>query len=455
MDTPSIIQYSKFVYGQTVIHPVALVCTLIAGLFILLLPRRYAIFPLLAAAVFISMQQQLVVATLDFNMLRILVLFGWVRLILRSECQEVQLNAIDKVLILLVIVRTLSYTLLWQNPDAFINRLGEAFNALGIFFLMRFLIRDLDEIEYAIKALALICVPLAIAMVIEWATGRNFFAVFGGVPEFTVVRDGRLRCQGAFKHPILAGTFAASLVPLFLALWRSDDQKSKGLAVIGAIAATIITVSTSSSGPAFAYLAGLAALCLWSARKLLPTFLWLTMCGAIALQMFMKAPIWALLWRLKVFGASTAYHRYYLFDQFIRRFQEWWLVGTKTTANWGYFLIDITNQYVQIGVQGGLITLGLFLVVIVLCFRRLAKAVGVLEDHPSVFLVWALGASLCSHVVSFMGVSYFDQIILLWYMLLAMIATASSLASQRTQETNAVNEDSTQGVLSQQRQFAF
>lgn len=454
MGNPNLAQLTQLVYGKTVIHPIALVCTLIAGLLILFLPRRYAIAPLLAAAVFISMQQQIVVATLDFSMLRILVVFGWLRLILRSEYHGLQLNAIDKGLILWVIVRTLCYTLLWKTSDAFVNRLGEAFDAVGIFFLMRFLLRDLDEIEYAVKTLAMLCVPLAFAMLIEWATGRNAFAVFGGVPELTVVRDGRLRCQGAFKHPILAGTFAASLLPLFLALWRQDDQKRNGLVIVGVVATTIIMASTSSSGPALAYLAGLAALCLWRVRHLLPALLGATVGAAIVLHLVMKAPVWALLWRIKVFGASTSYHRYYLFDQFIGRFQEWWLVGTQSTANWGYFLFDITNQYVQIGVEGGLISLGLFLLIIMLCFKRLGKAVRALEDQPRAFLLWALGASLFSHIVSFMGVSYFDQIILLWYLLLAMIATANSLVDRKIQETSAMDENLARKGLPQ-RQFAF
>ncbi len=455
MENPSILQYSKFVYGQTVLHPLALACALIAGLLIILLPRRYAIAPILAAAVFISMQQQIVVASLDFNMLRILVVFGWIRLVLRSEFQGLQLNAIDKGLIIWVVVRTVCYTLLWQTSDAFINRLGEAFDVLGIFFLIRFLIRDLQEIEYVIKTLAVICVPLAIAMLIEWSTGKNAFAVFGGVPELTVVRDDRLRCQGAFKHPIMAGTFAASLLPLFLALWRQNKEKGKGLAIIGAIAATIVTASTASSGPALTYLAGIAALCLWRARKLLPALLWATACAVLALQIFMKAPIWALLARFNVFGASTGYHRYYLFDQFIRRFQEWWLIGTKSTAKWGYFLFDITNQYVQIGVSGGLISLGLFLMVIMLCFTGLRKAIHAMEGQRGAQLYfWALGASLFSHVVSFMGVSYFDQIILVWYMLLAMIATANGLAARKIQETSALDENLASEGLSQ-RQFAF
>jgi len=53
-----------------------------------------------------------------------------------------------------------------------------------------------------------------------------------------------------------------------------------------------------------------------------------------------------------------------------------------------------------------------------------------------------------------MGVSYFDQIILVWYMLLAMIATANGLAARKIQETSALDENLASEGLSQ-RQFAF
>jgi hypothetical protein len=425
---------SLLVYNETVIHPIALVVTLIAGVLILALPRRHAIIPFLAAAIFIPLQQQIVVATLDFHMLRVLILFGWARLLIRSEFGGLKINAIDIILILWAVARIISYTLLWQTESALINRLGGSFDAIGIFFLMRHFIRDFADIEFVFKALIIICLPLAVAMLIERATGRNAFAIFGGVPEVTLIRDGRMRCQGAFKHPILAGTFGASLLPLFLSLWWREN-KGKGFAIVGAVIATFISANTSSSGPAIALLCGLAAMGLWLFRKLMAVIAWLMVCGMFALQIVMDAPIWALMWRVKVFGASTSYHRYYLFDQFIRHFNDWWLVGTTTYASWGRQLFDMTNQFARIGVEGGIVTLLLFVALIVLCFRKLGNTVyGMEEQRGTQICLWALGASLFAHVVSFFGVSYFDQIIVIWYMLLALISTASVLASPVEQQ---------------------
>ncbi|MGH7494581.1 MAG: hypothetical protein ACREOO_19590 [bacterium] len=417
-------------YDQTVIHPGALAFTLMAGVLMLLLPRRYVIVPFLVAGVFIPIQQRLVIASLDFYMLRILILFGWTRLLLRSEYRGLKLNALDKGMILWAVAGIISYTFLWETERAFINRLGISFDVLGSYFLIRCLVRDLQDITFVVKALAVICVPLAIAMLIERATGRNAFAVFGGVPEFTLIRDGRLRCQGAFVHPILAGTFGASLLPLFLSL-KWQPEAGKRFAIIGGLAATIITFTSSSSGPLITYVAGLAGLCLWPLRRNMRLIRWGMAYLVIGLHLRMQAPVWALLARVEVVGCSTGYHRYYLFDEFINRFDEWWLWGVKSTAHWGDHLFDVTNQFVRIGVDGGLITLGLFIALIVLCYRNLGQALWTRGRRwPERILIWALGASLFAHLISFWGVSYFDQIIVAWYLLLAVIATAGGFPSK-------------------------
>jgi len=44
-------------------------------------------------------------------------------------------------------------------------------------------------------------------------------------------------------------------------------------------------------------------------------------------------------------------------------------------------------------------------------------------------IIWALGASLLAHVVSYVSVSYFDQNFVNWYLLLAMVAILPSYCS--------------------------
>lgn len=422
-------------YGETDIHPIALVSILISGVLILLLPRRYVIIPIIFMAVLIPMQQRVVLGGLNFMIIRIMIMFAYIRIILRSEFNLVKLNSIDKVVILWVVASVVSYTLLWQTGGAFINRLGFAYNAFGIYFLFRILVLNLEDIDRVIRTLTIVSVLVAICMLIEQETRRNIFFIFGGVPEFTQLRAGNLRAQGAFTHPILAGMFGATLMPLFVSLWW-QERYGKKYSIIGIIAATIIVVSSSSTGPAIAYLAGIAGLCMWVLRKQMRKIRWIIVISLISLHIIMKAPVWALIARIEVITGSTSYHRYLLIDQFISRINEWWLLGVKSTDHWGWMMWDTVNQYVSEGTEGGLLRLILFIIIITLCFKSIGLKIKATDNRLMQLRLWAFGTALFTHLVGFIGISYFDQTILFWYMLLAMISTLSIITIEKVSENS-------------------
>jgi len=145
----------------------------------------------------------------------------------------------------------------------------------------------------------------------------------------------------------------------------------------------------------------------------------------IGLQLAMNAPFWALIIRVSVVGGSTGYHRYALIDATVRNFSEWFLVGVRSTGHWGWGLRDVTNMYVRVAVDGGLIGLVLFVSIIILSFRSLWRLLWSIEnDKPQQIFLWVIAASLFTHTVSFYGVSYFSgQIICFWYMTVAMAST--------------------------------
>jgi hypothetical protein len=290
------------------------------------------------------------------------------------------------------------------------------------------LIRDQSDVNRTIKVFAVICATAAVFMLVEQMTGRNLFSVFGTVKDFTAVRDGRLRSQGPFAHPILTGTFGATLVPLFVGLWW-QSPRSKPFAALGFISAIVMIITSASSTPLLALMAGIGALFFWGLRNYMRPLRWAVVLALVMLHLIMKAPVWALIARTDVVGGSSGYHRYELVNQLITRFGEWWLVGTKSTEQWGWNIGDTANQYVDGGVMGGLLTLVLFIAIIWQGFRSLGRARKAIKgDRRAQLLVWALGAALFSHAVAFMGISYFDQTIFGWYALLAMIAALSTQA---------------------------
>jgi hypothetical protein len=274
-------------------------------------------------------------------------------------------------------------------------------------------------------------------------TGRNVFAAFGAVSPVTVIRDGKLRCQGPFGHPILAGVFGAVTLTWFVALWPYG-RAYRLLALLGITAATTIVVVTASSTPLLSYLAAVVALALWPLRHRMRLLQGAVLGVVVVLNIVMNAPIWYLIARAKIVSSSTAYHRAVLVDTAIERFGEWWLLGTTSTAHWGHLMFDVANQYVRVAVDGGLLALLCFLLMILAGFGAVGRVISAPRTEPSLrgFAAWAMGAALFSHVVTFWGVSYWDQVSVIWYLQLAILGTVRTLAqpaeSLRSVETRPV-----------------
>jgi hypothetical protein len=411
--------------GQTLLHPIPIIAVLVLGIALIVLPRRYAILPMFILACFIPSRQRLVIMTLDFNLLRIMVLFGMARLLLRREYIGFSWKSIDTVLTLYVISSMLVHTLQQGTFSAFIGRLGFGFDALGMYFLFRCLIKNWTDVDRIVLGCILISVPVAAFFFLENRTGRNMFYVFGGVSEITVERYGRLRCQGAFSHPILAGCFWASLMPLFAARWwKSANDRS--WVIMGLVTSSVIVVCCASSTPVMGVLAALLGGLFFFLRRYMRVVRWGILLALIGLHIVMQAPVWHLISRVSAIGGSTSWHRYNLINQMINHFSEWWLLGVQGTKSWG--IVDTTNHYILEGLRGGLLSLVLFVAMISLCF----KGTGVLwrrwsHDRYRLALSWALGVSLFVHCIQFLGVSYFGQIYMVWYLLLAIIASLTPL----------------------------
>ncbi len=428
--------FAPILDGVTFINPIGLTFTLLMGVLLVALPRKYALLPIIVLTCYMTIGMRLVVGGMNFTMLRVLLLFGWARLVLRREFRPIRLNSIDKAQLLYVAVSFIAYCLLWQNYDAFKNRLGFVYNTIGFYFLFRFLLRDVDDIVRVFKLTAVFMAPLAAMMVMEKFTGRNVFSVFGGVPEFTFIRNGTLRCEGPFAHPILAGTFGATLMPYFAGLWKRG-RSFQMLCILGFLSAIVITLTSGSSGPVLSFLCGILALGLWRYRKHMRKIRWGLVLSLIILHLAMKAPVWFVLAKVDVFNGSTGYHRAYLIDRAIANLGEWWLLGSKSTAGWAdadQHLFDVTNQYLVEGANAGLLAMILFISVIVFAFRRVGIGTRALMARDGVrggTLAWALGAALLAHTVTYISVSYFDQNFVNWYLLLAMISVLPTAASVR------------------------
>lgn len=407
------------------VNALGIVFTVCMCLLLLVVPHKYALIPIALTACYMTFGQQLVLMNLHFTMLRVLVIVGVLRILTRGGIGRMKWQRIDWILIAWMLSSIIIYTMLWQTSEAFVNRLGLAYDAIGLYIFFRCHLRTIDDVRMAVTIFTVALAPLAVLMSIEKATGSNIFAGFGGVPESTVVREGVRRCQGPFSHPILAGTFGATWLPLCMSLWWQGGRY-KVLSIVGTISSATIIFLAGSSGPVGALVIGVLAIHSWVFRSHMRLVRWSILVGILILHVTMTAPVWFIFARVGVFGGSTGWHRANLIDQTLAHFNEWWLLGTKSIRTWGVWASDITNQFILEGIRGGLITMVLFIAICVIALSYIGRGMRRLDSMPrrDGRLLWGIGCTMVVHVTNFFNVSYFDQNIVNWYLVLAMASVA-------------------------------
>ncbi|MGI9212417.1 MAG: hypothetical protein ACR2HF_08065 [Methylococcaceae bacterium] len=385
---------------------------------VMFMPLRHMVWPLAVCAACIPASPGVEMDVFTFTGLRLVLLMAGIRFLLRGEFRLITLNTLDVWVLLWVAWSLISSFLHADMAASLVNRLGLAYNVIGIYFYWRITIRSEADAWRGCGVLALVLIPLSVEMILEQTNGTNLFHIFGGVPELAESRGDRIRAQGPFSHPILAGTAGAVVLPLMMGYWNYH----KGLAMLGILSCLIMVITSASSGPILATLAGLTGLCL---RNNPVRIRWMLVClgsGYIGAEMLMQAPAYYLISYIDLAGGSTGWHRAALIEAAFNHADEWWLAGSDYTRHWlAYGVswstqhVDITNYLVRMGVDGGVLQIVLFLLVLRTGFN-LPPGQGV-----------AFRASLTAHTISFLSISYFDQSIVFLYLTLALAATVKTI----------------------------
>ena len=404
-----------------------LVAMLLAIMSIIALPRRWNVYPLFLFTFLTPMGQQFNLGGVHLFALRIVLLVGCVKgFCSKDELFSGGFNSIDKVFIGWVIARFLSFLLLYHQSAALMNQIGFIWDSMGGYLLLRYLIRSEEDIQRVAKVLVVVSIILAACMLYERMFQRDVFGMLMGGRVIPDLRNGKPRSQGPFEQSILAGAFGGTISPLFIWLIK---RKARVAGLLGLASSLTIAITSGSSTGISALLIGCLVFCLWPLRRHMRKVRWGLVISILLLALIMKAPVWFLLARVDFVGGSTGWDRANLIDQFVNHFSSWWLIGTSDYPNWGYFTWDQCNQFVAEGENGGLVSLTLFFMLITRGFR----AIGVArrhadgKDRAQEWLTWTLGALLCAHIASFMGISYFDQSQQWWFACLAMISAMATI----------------------------
>ena len=418
---------------ETMLNPIVAVGMLIAIVLIFTSPRSKGITPFLLACFSIPLAQVVVVGGVHFTVLRILIIAGLVRrATLGRSSSEGKFpggfNPVDRMVVLWTMSACVILSLQWMNTQALIHNLGDFLDALGGYLVVRFFIPDGDALRRAIRTLAVVCIIQGVCMIYEQIAHVNVFSYLGGYG--LTVRDGKIRSQGVLGC-IAAGAFAGVLIPLFILMLT--ERKSRLIACAGLAGATTMVITSHSSTSFLAFAGSIVGLAFWPLRKQMRLVRWGLVSMLVGLHLVMKAPVWALIARIDLTGSSSGDHRYQLVNQTILHFSDWWLLGYRYYNLWGWDMWDTCNQFVDVALKAGLVTLVAYITIFSRSFGAVGNARKQVEgDRGNEWFLWCLGSTLFATVVAQFGINYMAQLMMGFFPLLACISVATFGAKQVT-----------------------
>jgi hypothetical protein len=408
---------------DTVLHPYVAVAMIVAMGLILALPRRKVIVPFVLAFFSIPVGEVLVVFGAHFTMHQILILTVLGRMAAFRESRTEQrfiggFKVLDWLVVSWSLVAFITFCLQFPELQAIVRGLAGLIETLGGYVAVRFLIPDEDTVRRMIKTFALVCVVQGACMISEQFTHQNVFEVVGA--NYPAVREGHVRSEGAMGT-LYGGVLAGVLIPSFIWLWTAT--RSKFAAIAGTAGAVAMVVSSYASTSWMALGASLLGLGFWPLRKHMRMVRWGLVMVLIALHLVMNGPVWSLIAKIDVTGGSSSYHRYYLVDNCIRHFSDWWVMGCTNYGEWGFDMWDLCNQFVAVALTGGLASLILFIAIYKRGFGMIGEARGrVQRSGHKEWTIWCLGSALFANLVASFGINYLIHLMTYLFTLLVTIS---------------------------------
>jgi hypothetical protein len=410
------------------VNPIAAFILLGILLAVLFAPARWALLAIMAGVLYLTQGQQIQAFGVNLFAIRFIEVAGFIRVIVRRELWISRMGRIHQTLLLLYTYATIVFLVRSNEGQAY--QIGLAVDALLCYYTFRGLVTSPEDLRWFLKAFVFLLVPYVGLILLESLASQNAFSSFGIVSYF--YREGRIRCQGSFRHPSLLGSFGASFLPLYIGLWFSKDAPKLALLAIG-LCLTIVWAS-NSGGPISCVTVALIGWMLWLLRRRMHVVRRALSATIVLTALFMKAPVWYLPAKFSLLSGGDGWHRSYLIDQAFSNLSKWWLAGIpiKDTSPWFPYSLqvtggaDLTNAYLAFGVAAGLPALVLFVVLLKRSFSNLGKALAIVRNdrkRSDEILYWSLSVVLAVHTVNWLGVTYFDQMYVVWFFHIAVIST--------------------------------
>ena len=394
---------------------------------------------MMAGVLYLTEQQAIVVLGLNVTPMRLLEVIGIARVTVRREFSISNVNMIDRGVLMFYGYTTLVF--LMRSSVGQAETVGSMVDATFCYFTFRGLIRNVDELKWFLRVFVIVLAPYVALLSIEMLTRENPFGLLGARTWNFELRSGRIRCMGSFRHPALLGTLGACLLPLYIGLVLTKHNRIRAFGGIG-LCLGIVFLS-NSGGPLSGAAMGVVGWLFWIARTKMFIVRRILAGTFVLLALVMKAPIWYLPARVSLLSGGGGWHRSYLLDMAFQHLGLWWFagMGIDETRDWFVYALeatgaaDITNNYLAFGFKAGLLAIALFIVLLIRAFRALGQGLAVVRHTvprpmETEYLLWGLGCALLVHIVTWFGITYFDQIYVVWLMQLAAISCISQACGE-------------------------
>jgi len=406
---------------------------------VLFAPKRWALVGMMAGVLYLTEQQAIAVLGLNMTGMRLLEVIGIARIIMRREFSISNVNAIDRAVLMFYGYTTLVF--LMRSSVGQAETVGSMVDATFCYFTFRGLIRNVDELKWFLRVFVIVLAPYVALLSVEVLARENPFGIMGASTWNFELRSGRIRCMGSFRHPALLGTLGASLLPLYIGLVLTKHNRIRAF---GGISLCLgIVFLSNSGGPLSGAAVGVVGWLFWIARTKMFIVRRILAGAFVLLALVMKAPIWYLPARVSLLSGGGGWHRSYLLDMAFQNLSLWWFAGMdiEETKDWFVYALeatgaaDITNNYLAFGFKAGLLAITLFIVLLIRAFRALGQGLAVVRHtvptpRDTEYLLWGLGCALLVHIVTWFGITYFDQIYVVWFMQLAAMSCISQACGE-------------------------
>ena len=323
---------------------------------------------------------------------------------------------------------------------------GLQFDTLLVYFMVRLLISSREKYFTLLKGLLIIAAPLAILGVYQCLSFHNPFGFFKQfhawvvVEKFIQVRENFCRAELTFSHPIMFGMFFAMVGPWCLGLWHFIEIRWRPMLILGMVLMFLGLVSSMSSGPQLAGVGAVLAFVLFRYRRYWKTYLGMFILMMVAVEFISNRHWYYVTSSYLAFNAQTAYGRCKLIEHALGGgmsghwilgygFEDpgWWaaLQGSERKGT------DITNHYIVLLVQYGLVGFIPFMMTVYEACRCLRKSFVAAVSNAERWLIWCLLASMAGILLAMLSVSMFGQMNNVFYMLLGLCGAHSEIMCQQ------------------------